>query len=305
MIERKLTAIEEESFKKITTDTLITFQQGDTNGISTILASINLNEEECAIFCKKTPFHPVNSRWSDQPGDKGNIMVEEHTIPVIDTQTWCFNRSTMEIKSHNAIKRSDSHAWLLLIAHIVLKKECPPNLIGKNVELNVDKAYRHHLSAQHTGCHISILAFNQHLNPFWKKQIEKDPLDSFDFNANAIETSKISENNSIDRFRIGKSLRKKGFNHSLFLENFHTIPNQVNNTLKTWLATPAKITMLSDAETLSSQRTWCCNLNGIPVKIPCGGTHLDSTSALEKIEVALEKENDETFTLITTSQLKP
>jgi alanyl-tRNA synthetase len=294
-------------FEKINKDTSITFQNGNTEGTSIVLAVIDISDDLAAIFFEETPFHPLNYKWPDQPGDKGKIIVEGQVINVLDSVTLCLNNSKGELKNNDQIKREENSEWLTLVAHIIGRKEIENvNLIGQSAFLKVDEEYRLQLSAQHTGCHISALALNKAVSEFWKKPIEKDSLDSPDFDKNAIQDSKITPEKSIDQYRIGKSLRKKGFDQLGFWSNIQRVQTNVNENISAWLTSPASISLLSSNSTISGTRTWQCALsNNIGIaRIPCGGTHLFTTAALEKIEVTIEKDSDETFSVFTTSKLK-
>ena len=56
------------------------------------------------------------------------------------------------------------------------------------------------------------LALNKALEGFWDKEIaNKDCFGRPNFDALTIETSRIGRGKSVDVYRIGKSIRKKGF----------------------------------------------------------------------------------------------
>ena len=81
----------------------------------------------------------------------------------------------------------------------------------RHVELVVDADYRTRLSVGHTACHLASLALNRAVADRWKKEVRADGLGAPDFDGTAIDVSLIVENGSVDTYRLGKSLRKRGF----------------------------------------------------------------------------------------------
>jgi alanyl-tRNA synthetase len=290
---------------KISQDTLITFQNGKTEGKSTILATSDLSDDLIALIAEETPFHPLSYKWPDQPGDRGEVLIKEQIIPIQDSVAICLNKSTNEIRTNDLVKREELHEWYSLVAHIAKKSDCNSiDLIDQTCDLKVDAEYQNMLSVQHTGCHLSSLALNKALTRFWKKPIETDTLGSPDFDKNAIQDSKITPEKSLDQYRIGKSIRKKGLDSPSLLGGLDTVEESVNETLRVWVRSPINCFVTSTTNMISGSRMWNCELPDGNAKILCGGTHLASTADLEKIEVKLEKNNDDSFNMSTVSKLK-
>ncbi len=82
---------------------------------------------------------------------------------------------------------------------------------GDTVTVEVDATYRAALSAGHTACHLASLALNAALAGAWTKEPRLDSLGSPDFDGAANETSTILEHGARDTYRVGKSVRKAGF----------------------------------------------------------------------------------------------
>jgi alanyl-tRNA synthetase len=87
----------------------------------------------------------------------------------------------------------------------------PFDLVGAPAELVVDAERRARLSAAHTSCHLLAFALNAVLAPRRRKEVRTDSLGRPDFDNLAITRSRMDEGGSRDDYRIGKSLRKKGF----------------------------------------------------------------------------------------------
>jgi alanyl-tRNA synthetase len=171
--------------------------------------------------------------------------------------------------------------WAFVVAHLV---DGDPGLHeGDRVEIAVDPTYRHSMSAGHTACHLASLALNQALAGRWKKEVRPDALGHPDFDGTAIDVSLIRENGSTDRYRLGKSLRKRGFITDGLEAELPEIQARVTETLANWLATDAPVRIERDGERLTDRRYWVCELPGAEARIPCGGTHLASLGELAQI----------------------
>ena len=75
----------------------------------------------------------------------------------------------------------------------------------------VDAEHRAALSAGHTGCHLAAVALNAALAARWRKPVRTDGLGHPDFDQLAIVSSRIVPDGAVDTYRLGRSLRKKGF----------------------------------------------------------------------------------------------
>ncbi|HEX7833927.1 MAG TPA: metal-dependent hydrolase, partial [Pseudolysinimonas sp.] len=123
----------------------------------------------------------------------------------------------------------------------------------------------------------------------WSKETGADGLGSPDFDGTAIETSTILENGSRDVYRVGKSVRKKGFD-PVALEDTAGVASTVNATLASWIATGGRVHIDRDGERLTDRRYWVAELPGGSARIACGGTHVSSLAELGAVTVSLTTE---------------
>ena len=120
----------------------------------------------------------------------------------------------------------------------------------------------------------------------WKKDAPTDAAGHPAFDMLAIQTSRITAYGSTDVYRIGKSLRRKGFDPAA-LDDLRAVEERANATLAGWAGTPGAIGIHREDRTLAGRRTWRCELPEGAVELPCGGTHLTSLAEVEAITVAL------------------
>ena len=126
-----------------------------------------------------------------------------------------------------------------------------------------------------------------------------DGAQSFEREAN--ETSRITENGSVDTYRVGKSVRKRGFDPAA-LEDPAALAARVNEILASF---SGAITIEREGDTLTDRRYWVAELPQGTVRIPCGGTHVESVAELGTVTVTLETEQLEGaigLTMTTTAQ---
>jgi len=180
--------------------------------------------------------------------------------------------------------RTGTEGWTFAVAHLV---EGVPPAVGENVEVQVDAAYRAALSSGHTACHLASLALDAALADAWRKDVPRDGLGAPAFDALAIEESRIHPLGARDVYRIGKSLRRKGFD-PVVLDDLAPVAARVNGLLADWLGVGGEVRIETAGDTLADRRTWVCDLPGGEVRIPCGGTHVTSLGALSSVTVALE-----------------
>ena len=297
----------------ITENTKITFPSGKITGTSKILFTKKLERDVPAtiIITETTPFHPIDHNWPDQPGDQGTITVNGKTIVVQQCLTAALNKQTEEFLLDQEIKnrkiRRDDPQWFFLVAHIVAAQDL--DLIGQETILTVDAVYRAALSKSHTASHFAALALNKITAPLWKKPQEQlDTLGNPNLDREAITTSTVDTESSIDQYHCGKSLRKKGFDVAQFFtpEVFKSIETQINQQLQEWLSANKLVIAMSPAETfLNAKREWSCIFpDGKKAVIPCGGTHYLNLTPNDKIVVTLEKNNETDFTIVSRLDVK-
>ncbi len=284
-------------------DTLVTYPGGSLREDATV-REIAAYDGHLALLTDITPFHPLDHKWPDQPADRGVVIGPEGvSIPLRNCLTAARNGETgiLQFGSEISAGRGDDQ-WTYYCAHIV-DQDC--NLaVGDKVDLVVDAHYRHALNAAHTGCHLAALALNKTLRGFWKKDVRLDPLGNPDFDQLAIQTSKIDAFESFDAYRIGKSLKKRGFNAVEFWACSDSLTAQVNAQVAEWLAVGSDVHVTPARSGLTDMRTWECTLDDTLAQFPCGGSHLTSLDQLEAISVALLFDPD-AATLVMQTKVTP
>lgn len=264
------------------------------------------------IITDSTPFHPLDYNWPDQPSDKGIIKIERKDILIDECLIGAFHKETsvflldQEIKN-SKIRRDDPN-WHFVVAHMVDANTVVSDSLDhfdKNVSLEVDSKYRLALSKSHTASHLAALALNKVSAKFWKKASAcYDSLGNLDFDREAIISSVINEEYSLERYRCGKSLRKNGFDAQFFLTNevLKKVEFSVQNQLSNWCHSENSLVIsIHPKQTfLHEMRKWHCEfLDEKEAIIPCGGTHINTVILGEKIVVNFTKENDQEFSVIS------
>ncbi|MEV5894167.1 metal-dependent hydrolase [Nonomuraea fuscirosea] len=274
--------------------TVVTFPSGLTKGRSTIAGIVPVGDRH-GLVAAETPFHPLDHTWPDQPADRGTIG----GLPVVDCVTGAQSNTGEVFLGADIPVRRGAEGWAWLVVHV--SEEPLPE--GAEVDLAVDPAYRAALSAGHTACHLAALALNAALAGRWRKEVRPDSLGRPDFDQAAITSSRIVPGGSVDVYRLGKSLRKKGFS----AEDLDPteVAGQVNEQLKEWVAAGAPVRLEVPGPELTARRTWHCALPEGEASIPCGGTHVSRTSELAGVEVSLAFAPEESALTMRTTVRTP
>ncbi|MFI6291706.1 metal-dependent hydrolase [Nonomuraea sp. NPDC050790] len=257
--------------------TVVTFPNGQVSGHSEIVGTVPAGDRH-GLVTAETPFHPLDHTWPDQPADRGLIG----GLPVVDCVTAARAPSGEVFLAADIPVRRGEDGWQWLVVHVT----DTPLPVGEQVELSVDAGYRAALSAGHTACHLAALALNAALAGMWRKETRPDALGSPDFDQSAITSSSIGPFRSQDVYRLGKSLRKKGFTADSL--DPVAVAAVVNERLKEWVAADVPVWIDVPGPGLTARRTWHCALPEGEASIPCGGTHVRRTSELGSVTVALE-----------------
>lgn len=257
--------------------TIVTFPEGRLTGRSEVVGALR-TEDAHGVIVAETPFHPLDHTWPDQPADRGLLAGE----PVRDVVTGAADGDGRILLGSDIPVRRGDPAWQWLVVHLLDR----PVEIGAEVDLEVDADHRAALSAGHSACHLASLALNAALAGRWRKETALDTLGKPDFDQAAISSSQITEYRSVDVYRLGKSLRRKGFT----AEGLDTaeIAAEVNERLAAWVAAAAPVWIDAPDPTLTARRTWHSTLPDGDGWIPCGGTHVTNTSELGAVQVELE-----------------
>lgn len=271
------------------TDTVVTYPEGDVSSSGTVVHVETLPDGRTAIVLDRTAFHPVDPVWPDQPADAGTIEIGGRVRPVVDAVVGAADGQVLHIG--DAPVRTGTEGWSFVVCHVV--DEADGVVEGAAAAIEVDPAVRRALSAGHTACHLASLALNEALAPLWTKEAPGDGRGRPDFDRLAIVTSRILPDGSRDEYRVGKSLRKKGFPAAELPGRRDEVVAAANARLAEWVATGAAVTIRREGEGLGERRFWTCDLPGGAASIPCGGTHLHALAELAAVEIALEVEEQD------------
>ncbi len=248
--------------------------------------------QQFLVITDITPFHPLDPLWPDQPADHGQLLVADKAYTVSDVVTTA-QRAGGPVMVDKAIDaRRDEPGVLFLAAHVIEAASLGDLSVGTRVTLTVNAARRLRLSAAHTACHLLAYALNQETHDLWRKNTSLDSRNYHDFDAAACVFTRHDIGGSLDRYRIGKSLRKRGFDSARFMEELPAIIGGVNDTLAKWVKSDAAIRINCDGPLLTDWRQWICDLPGGSAFMPCGGTHvqrlrqIDAMSAVASFDAA-------------------
>jgi alanyl-tRNA synthetase len=238
-----------------------------------------------AVVLDRTACHPVDAAWPDQGPDRAVLDAGDVAICVVGAT----DGTTLFIGADIPVRKG-TEGWAFVVAHLV---DVDASLTeGDTVTVEVDAGYRAALSAGHSACHLASLALNAGLAGAWSKETGLDGLGSPDFDGVAIESSTILENGSRDVYRVGKSVRKKGFDPAA-LDDLAALTSTVNATLASWIAAGGEVRIDRDGDLLTDRRYWVAKLPTGEARIACGGTHVTSLGELGVVTVSLETEQVE------------
>ncbi len=283
-------------------DTLVSFPNGPLSQEATVV-SVAAQGDRTLLLTDSTPFHPVDPRWPDQGPDRGTVTAGEATVPVADCVIGATDGSELFVGDTVPVRRGEP-GWAFVVVH-VLQADTGEWQIGDRVLLAVDAEHRLALSSGHTGCHVAALALNAALSPRWRKSVGTDGLGHPDFDQLAIVSSLILPDGAIDTYRIGKSLRKKGFDPDGLAAALPELTDVANELLAGWVATEASIQVQVHGPALTDLREWVCALPEGTQRIPCGGTHLGSLAEVEAITVQLGYDEGAGELTMTTAVRRP
>jgi alanyl-tRNA synthetase len=253
------------------------------------------------VLLDATPVHPVDAGWPDQPSDRATISWSGGTASV-DAVADQVGGAVVAATDGTALHlgrdipvRKGTEGWAFVVAHLVT--DAPP--VGASVTVAVDDEYRRALSLGHTGCHLASLALNRAMAERWTKEVRPDALGAPNFDAEANDVSRILERASLDTYRLGKSLRKKGFGTEDIAGALAGIESTVNAILAGWIAENAAVRIDRDGDRLTDRRYWVCALSDGEARIACGGTHATALGDLGSLRATLALEDAAGTPLLT------
>ncbi|KRB36191.1 hypothetical protein [Microbacterium sp. Root180] len=263
--------------------TSITYPAGAVTSTGTVVHVAEAGDGRTAIVLDSTAFHPVDTAWPDQPADRGTLRSGGRVFEVVDAVVGATDGGDLHLGPDVPV-RTGTEGWTFVVAHVV--DGAGPDE-GADVEVHVDAEHRAALSAGHTACHLASLALDAALADAWRKDVPADALGAPAFDSLAISESRILPDASRDVYRIGKSLRRKGFDPAA-LDDLASLAQRVNGRLAEWIAAGGSVHIEADGPALADRRTWVCELPGAEARIPCGGTHVASLAELVAVTVAFE-----------------
>ena len=278
----------------------VTFPFGSCREKSTVTA-VAQHGDDFILMTETTPFHPRDFQWPDQPEDKGYVENEDgRRYPLSDAVFVGISpEGTFSVDEEIPVKKSTPD-WYFCVGHVI-HGERPFFSRGDAITLQVDETRRSALSRAHSATHIMSLALNKTFAPLWRKEAPWiDALGNPNFDQIAMEQSEIGLLSCCDRYRLGKSLRKRGFTAENLREALPGYVDEVNGTIAKWLETGSAIRVRTEGDSLTSYRYWCATMDNIDVEVPCGGTLVTDFAEIGTIEIAAEMPDDETLIIKTT-----
>jgi len=278
--------------------TVVTFPSGSLVESARVVG-VHPAEEGAVVVLDRTPFHPVDHTWPDQPGDRGALRVDDVEVAVTEAvMAAVSDEGVVAVGADIPVKRG-AEGWTWLVGHRVAA--VPSALAaGAAAEATVDAERRAGLSRGHTACHLASLALDLAVADLWRKDPGSDALGNPDFEGRANQTSSIDENGSVDEYRLGKSLRKAGFDTEGFAASVAEREERINAQLAAWVASGAASRIEVDGDTIVDRRRWVCGLPEGTASILCGGTHVSSLAEFASIRVSLDL-TDPQLLVMTTS----
>lgn len=280
--------------------TIVSFADGSLTGDG-VVTRVEASPDGAIVIVDASPFHPVDHTWPDQPGDSGDLIVGDARASVVEA-VMAASSDAGEFAVGNGIPvKRGVEGWTWLVGHR-LAAEAPDGLVpGAAVTLSVDAARRAGLSRGHTACHLASLALDLAVADLWRKDPGADALGNPDFEGRANQSSRIDEDGAVDEYRLGKSLRRAGFDTETFAATLDARAARINAQLVDWVASGAPSRIEVEGPTIVDRRRWHCELPDGEAVILCGGTHVASLSEFASIEVTLDLTDPQLLVMTTTA----
>lgn len=281
--------------------TRVTFPAGTTHGQG-VVSRVHADGDAVVVVVDATPFHPVDHTWPDQPGDSGRLRFGEDSVTVIEAvMAAVSDDGAFAVGADIPVKRG-VEGWTWLVGHRLDVTAAPAWLTeGVSVELEVDEGRRHALSRGHSACHLASLALDLAVADLWRKDAVADALGNPDFEGRANQSSRIHDDGAVDEYRLGKSLRKVGFDTEAFAATLAERETRINEQLALWTAAGSASTIETDGPTIVDRRRWKCSLPEGDAVMLCGGTHVSSLAEFDSITVSLAQPDPQTLVMVTTA----
>jgi alanyl-tRNA synthetase len=275
-------------------DTIVTYPSGDTMSRGLVIHVESLPDGRAVVLLDRSAAHPVDTAWPDQPADRATLHTADGVFACVDVVTGGIHEGRLHLGPDLPV-RSGTDGWTFVVAHI-LDGQTPE--VGTPVRVEVDREHRAALSAGHTACHLAALALDAVLAEHWTKPAPLDAVGHPAFDALAIQSSHILPHGSTDLYRLGKSLRRKGFPADAFADP-DEIARGVDALLAEWIGAGGTVRIDAESDALSARRMWRCELPVGSAAIPCGGTHLTDIAQLGHAGVSFEVRTVDSATEVT------
>lgn len=283
----------------MSSSTVVSFAAGALTGDGIVTRVERGGADGAVVVVDATPFHPVDHTWPDQPGDAGTISHGGDTASVAEAvMAAASDDGAFAVGGDIPVKRG-AEGWTWLVAHR-LDGAVPDWLVeGAEVTLAADAGRRAGLSRGHTACHLASLALDLAVADLWRKDPGTDALGTPDFEGRANQSSRIHEDGAVDEYRLGKSLRRAGFDTETFSATLADREASINAQLAAWVAASAPSRIVTDGPTIVDRRTWVCELPEGTAEILCGGTHVSSLAEFASISVTLDLSDPQLLVMTT------
>lgn len=273
----------------------VTFHKGSCQEKTFVVALVQ-HGENFIVIVETTPFHPRDYRFCDQPQDRGYIEdVQGKRYPLADVVFVGISpEGIFSVDEEIPVKKNEP-GWYFCVGHVIHGDR--PTLSSKSpITLQVDETNRSALSRAHSAAHMMALSLNRTLAPLWLEESPcPDALDAPDFDHVTLESSSVSPMHCRDVYRIGKSLRKKGFAGDSLKADLKRHEDELNALIEKWLLEDVPVVVRADGDDLTSFRSFCTRIEGRSVEIPCGGTHVRSLREIGNVLVRLSMPDDTTL----------
>ena len=261
--------------------------------VKTTIMAIQEGESYTDIVTLSSNFHPVSHLWPDHPADQGSLLINDSRFSVVDCLTGAVEIESGKLEVDKAISvKRDTQGWVFVVVHRI-EGTGHGFQLGQDLLLEVDAIHQKELSLAHSAEHLTSLALNKVLanETYWRKDAEmKDSLNHWDFHRYAQSSSQILPCQAIVGYRLGKTLRKRGFNTEVFSADLQFIEDSVNQQLASWIELGSTIDLICEGTVLTESRYWKCRLDEDSVAtIPCGGTHARSLSDFASIRIIIRQ----------------
>jgi len=280
--------------------TIVSFPAGAVAEEARVLL-VDRQGGETVVVLDRTPFHPVDHTWPDQPGDRGVLEGEGFRVDVVEAVMAARSvDGAFAVGVGIPVKRG-AEGWTWLVGHRI-GGEAPASLVpGATVRASADEGLRSALSRGHTACHLASLALDAAVADLWRKDPGADALGVADFEGRANQSSRIRPDGAVDEYRLGKSLRKAGFDTEGFAASLAEREERINARLAEWVASAAESRIETDGPTIADRRRWVCALPDGTASILCGGTHASSLAEFASIRVGLDLGDPQLLVMTTTA----